>query len=116
MIRITTFPGASPGWIPIGAGAAQQGWHTWEATFTGSDITVTLDLMSDATIDATHVEPLVGAYTTGLGVVRLGGPSNLSSAGGGGNFDDIYLAQIPEPATLTLLTLGGLFLNRRRKK
>ncbi len=115
MIRINTFPGLSPNWISIGAGGAVQGWHTWEAMFTGSDITVTLDLGSDGTIDATYNDVLGGAYTTGLGVVRLGGPSGLSSGGGGGNFDDIYLAQIPEPTTLALLTLGGLFLHRRRR-
>ena len=115
--RTTLFPGASAGWEPMpGTVGKMQGWHTWEATFTGTDITVTLDLMSDGSIDSTRVTTLGAAYTTGLGVVRLGGPSNLSSPGGGGNFDDIYLAQIPEPATMALLGLGGLLLRSRRRR
>lgn len=117
--RITLFPGStSPGWEPMPGNVGKvQGWHTWEATFTGTDITVTLDLMSDGSIDSTRVTALGGAYgADGLGVVRLGGPSNLSSAGGGGNFDDIYLAQIPEPATMALLGLGGLLLRSRRRR
>ncbi len=116
--RITLFPGANPSWIPMPGltSMAPAGWHTWEATFTGTDITVTLDLMSDSTIDSTQITALGGAYgADGLGVVRLGGPSNLSSPGGGGNFDDIHLAQIPEPASLTLLALGGLAVLRRRR-
>ena len=113
--RVSTFPGANPSWLPMpGSIPATVGWHTFEATFTGSAVTVTLDLLSDGSIESTAVVPLTGAYTSGLGVVRLGGPSDLSSAGGGGNFDDIYLAQIPEPTSLALLALGGLALIRRR--
>ena len=113
--RVSTFPGANPSWMAMpGSIPATAGWHMWEATFTASAVTVTLDILSDGTIDSTLVVPLSGDYTTGLGAVRLGGPSSLSSAGGGGFFDDIYLAQVPEPASLALLALGGLALIRRR--
>ena len=115
--RITTFPGGtSPGYVPLGLGGGKVGWHTFEAVFTGSDITVSVDLYSDDTIDASQVWALGGAYTTlGLGQVRLGGPSGLSSAGGGGYYDDIYLAQIPEPASIVLLGLGAIGIYRVRR-
>lgn len=115
--RTTLFPGANPGWVPMpGTVAKTQGWHLWEATFTGTDVTVTLDLNSDGSIDSTQVTVLGAAYTTGLGKVQLGGPSGVGSLGGGGNFDDIYLAQIPEPATMAILGLGGLLLRSRRRR
>lgn len=112
--RMTFFPGLNPSWEPMpGDLAAVEGWHTWEATFTGSDITVTLDLTSDGTIDSTRNAVLGGVYGDGLGQIRLGGPSNLWSAGGGANIDDVYFAQVPEPATLLVLALGALALRRR---
>ena len=44
--------------------------------------------------------------------VGCGGPSDLSSAGGGAWYDNMNV--IPEPASLGLLLLGGLALLRRR--
>ena len=108
--RINTFPGLSPDWVSLGLGAAVAGWHTFEATFTGTDITVTVDLNSDGILDYNNAFVLAAAYTTGLGQLRLGGPSNLSSPGGGGNFDDIFLATVPEPATGLWIALSGLGL------
>lgn len=113
-VRITLFPGLSPGWVDLGLGGAVTGWHTWEATFTGTDITVDVDLNSDGAVDSSTSWALGGAYTAGFGQVRLGGPSSVSSTGGGGNFDDIYLAQVPEPGSLSLLAVGALALLRRR--
>ena len=115
-VRINSFPGLSPDYVPLGLGGGKTGWHTFEATFTGSDITISVDLYTDSVTDANMVFALGGAYATqGLGVVRLGGPSNLSSPGGGGYYEDIYLAQIPEPKSLALLGLSviGVSLVRR---
>lgn len=106
----------SPGWRPFLIGgnpiAANQGWHTYEATFSiASGLTVTLDLDSDGTIDSTL--QFSGNGTSPFGNftdLRFGGPSNLSSAGGGANFDDIRLALVPEPASMMLAGLMGLGL------
>jgi PEP-CTERM motif len=48
--------------------------------------------------------------------IRLGGPSSLSSGGGGGNFDNVSLEVIPEPATLGLMGLGGLAMLGRKRR
>ena len=86
-----------------------------ESVLLETDVTVSVDLGSDTVIDTSQVWNLGDVYTTGLGVVRLGGPSNLSSAGGGGFFDDIYLAQVPEPTVIGLGALGLLTLAVRRR-
>jgi hypothetical protein len=106
----------SPGWRPFLIGGnpipANQGWHSYEATFSiASGLTVTLDLDSDGTIDSTL--QFAGNGTSQFGNftdLRFGGPSNLSSAGGGANFDDIRLALVPEPASMMMAGLMGLGL------
>lgn len=114
----------SPGWVPFtNAGAAipaQAGWHTYEATFSILDgLTVTLDLGSNGSIDSTLRYQGNGTANFGnFTDLRFGGPSNLTSAGGGANFDDIYLAlvPIPEPASAMMLGLVGLAGLRRRAR
>ena len=116
----------SPNWQPFFPAATPQdhvaGWHTYVATFSiANGVKVTLDLGSDGTIDSTlqfagdGVTPF-GNFTD----LRFGGPSDLSSSGGGANFDDISLALVdvvPEPASLLLAgvlgVIGGCLRNRR---
>jgi hypothetical protein len=109
----------SPDWRPFTIGGspipATAGWHTYQATFslTGG-LTVTLDLNSNGSIDS--ILQFTGDGVTPFGNftdLRFGGPSNLSSGGGGANFDDIRLAMvdiIPEPASLLLVSVLGLTL------
>lgn len=114
----------SPGWVPfLNLGApipATAGWHTYEATFSILDgLTVTLDLGSNGSIDSTL--RYQGNGTSNFGNftdLRFGGPSNLTSAGGGANFDDIYLAlvPIPEPTAAMMLGVLGLAGVRRRAR
>jgi PEP-CTERM motif len=118
--RINSFPGGgSPDWVSLGAGSGTEGWHTFRAKFTGSSVNISVDLKSDGSIDGSYNFNLLGSYgAPGLGVLRLGGPSNLSSPGGGGNFDDISVEVVPEPTSFLLLGLGGIFalVNLRRSQ
>lgn len=97
-------------WVPIEPGlkaSSKQpaGWNRYEATFTLTSLTVTLDLGSDGTIDGTF-ESLGSPSANAFVDLRFGGPSNLSSAGGGAYFDNIGLDVVPEPATFVLFALG----------
>jgi hypothetical protein len=81
-------------------------------------LTVTLDLLSNGTIDGTIFLAGNGSPYGGFSDLRFGGPSNLASAGPG-YFDDITLAlvaPVPEPASIVvcLLAATGLCWLRRR--
>jgi hypothetical protein len=94
------------------------GWHSYEARFSLSGLTVTLDLLSNGTIDGTIFLAGNGSPYGGFSDLRFGGPSNLASAGPG-YFDDITLAlvaPVPEPASIVvcLLAATGLCWLRRR--
>ena len=106
-------------WVPISAGLKDSsgqpaGWNRYQAIFTESSLTVTIDLGADGSIDGTFVSAGAPSDTPFIDL-RFGGPSNLSSAGGGASFDNISLEVIPEPATLSLLALGGIAALRRRR-
>lgn len=92
--------------------APVEGWHTFTVEITDSQATFMLDLNGDGNINATRVEAITAS--AGYDIIRLGGPSDLSSAGGGANFDNISLELVPEPSALVLLCLGGAALARRR--
>lgn len=115
----------SPNWQPFLSGGnpidSVAGWHTYEATFSiANGVTVTLDLGSDGTIDSTlHFAGDGASEFNNFTDLRFGGPSNLSSAGGGANFDDIQLALvpvIPEPTSLLLVGMMGLTLTGMRPR
>lgn len=87
------------------------GWHRYQLVLDGSTATFTIDLNIDGNINGTEV--LAAAWNpAGIDTVRLG--IGLSSAGGGANMDNVRLEQIPEPASLALMGLGGLAMFRRR--
>lgn len=86
----TVFIGGTPAnWVTFkGSPFVQTGWHHLRGTLRDSDILFELDFGSDGTVDANRV------ITTSDGaqaynVIRLGGPSELSSAGGGAGFDNV---------------------------
>lgn len=103
-------------WIPITTISPVQGWHRWTATFQAWKLTIELDLQSDGIVDARYVSE--GSPNGNFFDLRLGGPSSLSSGGGGVSYDNIKLESnvlIPEPASMALLALGGLVALRRRR-
>jgi hypothetical protein len=74
------------------------GWHRYTAEITDTDVTVTLDLFRDginngtqeAGVDASHTWVL-DSTGTGFDSLRIGGPSGVTSAGGGVVFDNVLL-------------------------
>ena len=108
----TVFIGGSPGdWVTFaGNPSVQAGWHHFRATIRTSDILFELDLGDDGTVDATRMVATSGGAGIGYNVSLFGGPSNLSSAGGGAHFDNLSIQQVPEPTSAVLLGVGGISL------
>lgn len=119
-VRVLSFSG-SPNWVAFPAqgdfvNAPVEGWHRFTAEFYVDRITISLDLHSDGNVDVVYTS--FGAPSANpFNDLRFGGPSNLSSVGGGAWFDNIRLEVIPEPssAALLLLGLGGLWAARSRR-
>lgn len=117
-----------PGWVafpnilddlgdPIAPATAVVGWHRFQVVLDGTNATFTLDLGSTGIINSTLVAA-APFHVDGVDEIRLGGPSNLSSGGGGGNFDNISLTQgveVPEPTTALLVAFGAVAFVARRK-
>ena len=115
-IRTVFIGGDPPNWqaFPDDNHVRGGGWHTLTATIRASDILFELDRGADGSTDS----QILVATTSGVvpyNILRLGGPSNLPSAGGGASFDNVSINQIPEPTAIVLLGLGGLMLLRRRR-
>ena len=110
-VRTVFLPGSTD-WQRFPNVSITAGRHHLAALITPSDITFTIDLNDDGTIDDTLVIA-AASNATNYNIVRLGGPSGLSSAGGGLGFDDVSIQQVPEPVSLALLALGALALRRR---
>ncbi|HZZ42708.1 MAG TPA: dockerin type I repeat-containing protein [Tepidisphaeraceae bacterium] len=68
-------------------------WSTFRAIIKKDSVTFTVDLGRDGTIDSTAT---VGVDSTDItyNIARFGGPSSLSSAGGGADFDNISIQSI----------------------
>lgn len=121
-VRTVFIDGLPAGWVAFeGTPAVQQGWHNFKATIRASDILFELDLGDDGTVDAVRTITTSAGAGIGYNVARFGGPSNLSSPGGGGNFDNLVIRQVPEPTTGCLLAAASLCLAlgsglRRRRR
>lgn len=97
----------SDNWQPLQSGLRTSsgqpaGWNRYEATFTNTSLTVTLDLGADGSIDGTFTS--LGNPGNAFTDLRFGGPSNLSSAGGGIFVDNISLSTmvVPEPSSVAI--------------
>ena len=123
--RIILFGPGDPSWVafdnlvddsgqPID-NVPVEGWHTFSALVTATQITLTLDLNGDGFINATAVQAIAPVEPVLFDIVRLGGPSDLSSLGGGVSFDNVLIQTVPEPATGVLAALGLLTMGRRRR-
>jgi hypothetical protein len=123
--REASFPGVNPSWNTIGPDpsttSSVEGWHTFTAEFELNRIYVAVDLSSDGSIDLSETfTPNGSAWSAPFNQIRLGGPSSVSSAGGGTVYDDILLEtySVPEPASIATLVLacGPLLLPGRRRR
>ncbi len=121
--RVLSFAG-SPGWVglasytDLGTGEDASQWIRLEATFTSTQLTLTWDFGANGSVDGTYSAP-GGAFSEGASFtdLRFGGPSALSSAGGGFLVDNIVLqtVPVPEPASLAFAAIGAALAFRRRR-
>lgn len=117
--RLINFASGNPNWVAFSgitddsggplSNLPQQGWHRFNVIFTETQATFTLDLGSTGIINATETVP-VTLNPVGFTQLRLGGPSDLSSASGGVFFDNVSLVAVPEPSTFALLLCSLLTL------
>lgn len=119
----TAFIGApandASGWMTfVGNPTARTGWHHFRATITGDTILFELDFADDGTVDASRTVSVPTNVDRTYNIVRFGGPSDVSSAGGGANFDNlsITVVPVPEPAALAVLGLCAPALLARRRR
>ncbi len=109
--------GGTGGYLGFDNATETLGWNRFEAVFTLTEVTVTLDLGIDGTIDHTIVSSGLPGFTA-FTDLRFGGPSGNTSAEPAW-YDNIYLAvvPVPEPASGAMLGLGlAAFVGLRRMR
>jgi len=107
--------GDDPNWAgwdlgtePVGANPAAAvnrfrgaGWHTYHVTITPDTLIFEFDLDRDGTIDGTDTYDVgVESGLVGFNELRFGGPSGITSGGGGVHFDNIVLEIIEAQTAL----------------
>lgn len=94
-------------WSEFSGASRTSGWHRFEAVLSTTELTATLDIGSDGSIESTLTFS-GDAGTVGLTTVDFGPPAN-DTVGSNPQIDNIYLAQVPEPEAFAL-GLGVLAL------
>ena len=94
--------------------APTTGWHRFTVDIFDTQTIISFDLFADGIVDSTLTSlGAAGTFTD----LRFGGPSNVTSGGGGALFDNIVLEvlAVPEPSGFMLGALGLLALAARRR-
>lgn len=115
-VRLLSMYGQGGAWSFFPNVTRTAGWNRYQAVFTDTSATITLDIGADGTVDSTLT--FSGAVPANPFVdLRFGGPSAVSSAAPAW-FDNIMLqvVQVPEPSVASLLLLGGVLLFRRFRR
>lgn len=115
-VRLLNMYGQGGTWTFFPGVTRTAGWNRYEAVFTDSSATITLDLGADGTIDSTLT--FSGAVPANPFVdLRFGGPSGVISAAPAW-FDNIMLQAVvvPEPSMASLFLMGSLLLLRRFRR
>ena len=104
-------PNEVQGWVALTTNKIPGAWHHLKLEVGATYATGSVDLNDDGTIESSITVPLSNGAGRSYDIVRIGGPSGVSSTVGAG-FDNIVIT--PEPAGLGVV-LGLAALLRRRR-
>lgn len=97
------------GWFSfVGNPTISTGWHRFTAHVRASDVLFEFDRNADGIVDANRVLATTTGGTEIYNVLRLGGPSDVSSPGGGARFDDVFLGRFETTKGVFSTGVGGL--------